>query len=271
MKVVFTEDAKMLVTALKVMCGECRVLPIKVDPVAGTMFIAQKSDNNVAWIELNVTGLEITHGHSESIETVGVVESKALFSAIKTVSTLKDSLEFEFVNDIASSNGLGINVSVYAKDGGETSAFLPFQDQEVSYLVTTLCGSSSIVAGTIDAPTKELESLIKDVSHKTGGVRIEAKVDVDGIEKIFVGGIALEDMTVLAKNSGYGFAFDQSALVAFFRNALGAEVTLQLYKDLPLKISYTLFGGKKKKGTRKSTSVGASRAANLQILISPRT
>jgi hypothetical protein len=193
-----------------------------------------------------------------------LVESKALAAALRGVTTLKDELSMDF------SEPSGLTVIV--RSGDETSTtFIPHQNDRVYDLDTSMCRGDAVIAGRVDYPTKELESLIKDAIQRSNDttLKIEARVDADNVEKIFIGADATDEIILMRSNSGYAMMFDRSTIQTFIKSTLSNKVSLHLYMDLPLKLSYCMYNAKKKKGKKNDVSAPAAKTALLQIYVSP--
>jgi hypothetical protein len=272
MELHFTDSAKTLVAAIKVLCGACRTLPIKPDPAARNLVIAQQSDNNVAWLELSVVNLDFS-GPPDSAAAIArprLVESKPLAAAMRGVTTLRDELTLRFMPE-------ALVVRTLTRKGEDETAVeteLPYQSDEVFFMDASPCRGDALVAGRTDHPTKELESLIKDAVGVRDVVRDSAVVRVhieDG--RVFFGEHSMEDVTLCVGAGAYDSLFDAAALQTYVRSSLCGEVALQLYRDLPLKLMYSLISSKKRRSSKKAAAAAPpspGAAATLEIYIAPR-
>ena len=272
MIVQFTDDAKATVQALKFIASCCTVMPMHLVPSKSMLFIAQETNNRAALMELSITGLAgmTQHGAERTV----VVESKALAAALRGVTTLKDELSFDF------GEAGGVTVTVRSGDD-TTTTFLPHQNSLVLDLDTSMCRGDAVVAGRIDYPTRELESLIKDAIKCSSDttIRIEVRVDADNVEKIFVGADATDEILLMRPGSGYAMMFDRSTIQTFVKPTLANKVSLHIYQGLPLKLAYCLYVPKKKKkaAAKKGNGGGggdddggdSAKTACLQIYVSP--
>lgn len=271
--VTFGETAKTLVAALKLMCAHCRALPLKPDPVARSLVVAQQTDANVAWLELSVVvdfeapAVPWTHGPK-------VVESKLLAAALRGVGTLKDTLTLSF-----GESALLVRTTTAGKAAdGVVETSVPYQKQDVYFMDASPCRTAeNLVAGRTTQPIKELESMIKDAIAATSASPI-VRIQVHDGQRVTLGEHAMEDVVVMPGAAGYVGLFDPGALQAFVKSTLGAnEVSLQLYRDLPLKLMYSLFGAKKRSAAAKKKAAAAAApppaqpTATLEVYIAPRS
>ena len=194
------------------------------------------------------------------------VDSKSLAAAMRDVSTLKDTIGLHFFDD---------HLVVKTPKSSYT---LTYQTGEAYRLDTSPCCGANAIAGKLTGlETKTLEIMIADALATGSTVRIAMQKDgVGEAEKIAVGtSNAIDDVVLSVKESAYAAEFDGETLRQFVKNSIAAEVSLQLYDGLPMKLLYSLNKKKKvgkKKAAASSTSPDAVAInATLQVFISPRS
>lgn len=243
----FGEEAKAIAGAIKHMCSCCKTLPFSFKNDGNVMVIAQQTDNKLAWIELEIF---LNSPPVKCSSPFYVVESKILINAMRKITTLRHTLTFDFGDK---------ELKIEAAD----EVFVcPYLLEKPFLLDTSPCSGSSVIAGLLNTPTKDVENMFKDSSGVTDTVKFEICDD-----RVSIAGQVIEAMTI-TKSVPYSMMFDSATIASHVKNTLAPNISIQLYEDLPIKILYCLL--QKLKG-KKKTSLGAKQNATMQIYISPRT
>ncbi len=226
------------------MCASCKTVQFKLD--GSTIVMSQMSDNKTAWVELVMT----LRTPAPSPHPLRVVQGKTLASAMRGVSTLKDTIRFEFATD-------GITISSWSpKNGEQAQTVVPFQSERGFRLNASLaCTPATLAAGRTDASTRELELALK-------GSIAAFRVTDDG--RVLVDDHELKGFSSVAR--ALTLTFPRDSLLAWIKPSMSPSVAVSLYRDLPLKLTYTLTTAKR---SRSSSAAEDVVSAWMQVYVAP--
>ena len=212
------DNAKSLSAAIKFLCSVCRTVQVKVE--RDRIIFAQETDNKTAWIEILVELRE--KGATE--QPLRIVDSKSLAAAVRAISTLKDSLAIEVDNE-------KMTVTTETSKGVRETTELKYQVVQGYKLDTSPCRPEKLIAGKVDFPTRELEAIIKAETDKV----IVAKTSKGSFS---LGAASMPAFAVASGEHSQGYS--TATLLQLVRPALSAEVAVHVYRDLPMKLTYTI-------------------------------
>jgi hypothetical protein len=191
--------------------------------------LAQETDNKTAWLELII---DLREKNVE--QPLRIVDSKVLAASMRAISTLKDSLVINLTNE---------KMTVTTETSKEINTTdLNYQVVQGYRLDTKSCCAEKMIAGKVDLLTRELESALKDETDPM----IVAKIS----KGIF--SLGKKEMPAFAVASGeHSMGFSSATLLQLVKPTLASEVAIHVYRDLPMKLTYTV--------SRKKTSRGAAK------------
>jgi hypothetical protein len=237
------ENAKTVANGIKLLCASCRTVQIKLD--GNKMTFAQESDNKAAWIELVLTLTKPV----EKQQPLRIVDSKALAAIVRGITTLKDTMEITIGEDTML---VVVTITKAASGSVENVSSLQYQNEQGSRFDTRPCSAEKLVAGRVDLGTRELDAALKSAP--------ELMIKVSG-GKVSFGDVEM-DKFATTTGPDYTSRFVSETLSAFVKPSLAPNVAFHLYRDLPLKLMYSLAARKGKKASVDSDDV---LSATMQI------